>query len=1006
MKLDVLNVVSLALLIFSQPSFRHGLAYAQDCVQPQGVIAWWPFDETNGARAFDLAGDHTGGHIGGPSPASGLVGAALQFDGRDDFVAVPDSSSWEFGAQDFTIELWANFNTPGGSISHPSHILIGNDEGPFNVNKWFFALGGGFLSFHINSPTLGPKFFPFAPFSPKVGQWYHLAITRQAATFTIFINGLQVASAVNTDIIPNADAPLTIGQAEELGFMNGWLDEVTIYNRALSSAELRAIAAAGEAGKCKALSSLQVSQISPTGGGNAGLVTVVIRGSGFMKGTTVRLTEEGQTVVTGQATVVNTSSRIETTFDLRGQASRNLALEVLNPDGARALAQTPFMVENGGHPQMWVDISGRNMIRLGRENAFAISFGNTGNVDAWGSVLFVAVPKASATKLLPEPARTGVIDPEKVPEFIDSGDERLYSRLIDKVGAGETRQIFLTLSVSGGSGLAIKTWITPPFYLGGWPLPTKSAFSKLQGSTDDSPSEVDIYTDQFDAKYRKSIRDHLPEIHKEAIDEGFLTYPVTFVGAGIIALVFGAEITTAVGIAELATLGYGLVKAASSYKAVRQLTVVESDDPNTKVGPGGVLLGHWIQGGHGLSYMILFENLGNARAPAQKVTITDQLDMSRIEIESLELGPISFGNHWYMPLSKIDNLDATYDLRPEKNILVRLNAGLNKNTGLISWQLTSIDPSTGQPPEDPLAGFLPPNTNPPEGEGSVSFLVRPRSDLATGNEVRNKAVITFDTNQAISTTEWLNTIDNTLPTSRVLQLGVTQCASFPVRWSGEDSGSGIERFSVLVSEDGGGFNRWQNDTTATAGIFTGQYHKAYAFYSVARDRVGNLEVPPAQPDAFTRVGDDEAPIITPNNIPLTLWPPNHEYRTVKVSDLVAKVSDNCDSAIGIGEVLITQVSSDEPENGPSDSGANTRDDILIADDCKSVQLRAERDGSSNGRVYVVAVKLTDASGNVGNAKGLVTVPLSQGRGGAAVLGPGRVYTVTSKCGGATLSSSY
>ena len=113
--------------------------------------------------------------------------------------------------------------------------------------------GGGYLNFHINGPSIGPKFFPLVPFSPVVGQWYHLAVVRKGNVYTIYINGLPGGTEVNTDSIPNPDAPLTIGQAESLGFMNGRLDEVTIYNRALTQTELQSIVAADSAGKCKSL---------------------------------------------------------------------------------------------------------------------------------------------------------------------------------------------------------------------------------------------------------------------------------------------------------------------------------------------------------------------------------------------------------------------------------------------------------------------------------------------------------------------------------------------------------------------------------------------------------------------------------------------------------------------------------------------------------------------------------------------------------------------------------
>jgi hypothetical protein len=141
------------------------------------------------------------------------------------------------------------------------------------------------------------------------------------------------------------------------------------------------------------------------------------------------------------------------------------------------------------------------------------------------------------------------------------------------------------------------------------------------------------------------------------------------------------------------------------------------------------------------------------------------------------------------------------------------------------------------------------------------------------------------------------------------------------------------------------------------------------------------------------VNDTQAPDITTNAQAVTLWPPNHKYATVKVSDLVAGAVDNCDSGVGVGGVGITGVSSDEPDNGGGDG--NTANDIVIAADCKSVKLRSERMGNRNGRVYTVALKVTDASGNVGTAAATVTVPRSQN--GAAAVDDGPHHTVLSGC---------
>ena len=140
------------------------------------------------------------------------------------------------------------------------------------------------------------------------------------------------------------------------------------------------------------------------------------------------------------------------------------------------------------------------------------------------------------------------------------------------------------------------------------------------------------------------------------------------------------------------------------------------------------------------------------------------------------------------------------------------------------------------------------------------------------------------------------------------------------------------------------------------------------------------------------VTDDEAPTITTVGS-ASLWPPNHQYVTFNLSDLVTSVSDNCDSSIGVEDVVITTVTSDEPENTAGDG--NTLNDIVIAGDCQSVQLRSERIGSSNGRVYTITVQVTDSNGNTSTATIKVNVPHSQN--GSAAVDDGVHYTVAGLC---------
>ncbi len=111
--------------------------------------------------------------------------------------------------------------------------------------------------------------------------------------------------------------------------------------------------------------------------------------------------------------------------------------------------------------------------------------------------------------------------------------------------------------------------------------------------------------------------------------------------------------------------------------------------------------------------------------------------------------------------------------------------------------------------------------------------------------------------------------------------------------------------------------------------------------------------------------------------------------------MVLSATDNCDPNVNLNAVVIAQVTSDELQNAPGNSDGNTLNDIVIAANCKSVQLRAERDGNLNGRVYTVTLKVTDSSGNVTTAIRKVTVPLSPGAGAAVDSGP--MYTVNGSC---------
>ena len=135
------------------------------------------------------------------------------------------------------------------------------------------------------------------------------------------------------------------------------------------------------------------------------------------------------------------------------------------------------------------------------------------------------------------------------------------------------------------------------------------------------------------------------------------------------------------------------------------------------------------------------------------------------------------------------------------------------------------------------------------------------------------------------------------------------------------------------------------------------------------------------------VEDNEAPVFVALANPLVMWPPNHKYKTFDVSDFVVSVSDNC-SPLGTADVTISFVTSDEPEDVRGGGDGKTSNDMVIGSG--SIDLRAERQGGGNGRVYTIHLTVADENGNSSSASCQVTVP--HNKNGTAI-DDGSVYTV-------------
>ncbi len=282
-----------------------------------------------------------------------------------------------------------------------------------------------------------------------------------------------------------------------------------------------------------------------------------------------------------------------------------------------------------------------------------------------------------------------------------------------------------------------------------------------------------------------------------------------------------------------------------------------SIDPNYKSGPSGDgSASHYVRGTTSLAYVVGFENEPKATLPAAQVVVTDQLDPGKVDLSTLTLGAISFGTNLINLPAGTSSYSTTYHLN--SSLSVRIQGSLNVDTGLLKWTFTSIDPSTGLPPSDPTLGFLPPDSDGIIGQGSVIFNVMPAASLTTGTTITNMAKVVFDTNAAINTPAWLNTLDVDAPVSKVSVLPAHEItsgssAAFAVNWSGTDKGSGISTYDVYVSDNEGAFTLWQGGVSTTTANYTGTLGHSYGFYSIATDAAGNAEVVKTTAETTTTV---------------------------------------------------------------------------------------------------------------------------------------------------------
>jgi hypothetical protein len=226
-----------------------------------GLVAYYPFN----GNANDQT---TNANNGTPNNALltadklNQASSAYAFNGANAFISAPNKGYLTFpSGGDFSVSIWVALDSLPTSVVNPM-FFVGMDNGAGDYPKWILGYGplnlptaptGNYVSFITWGGTGVGYALASAEHIPVLGTWHSYLISKAGTNYTLYIDGqialratnymnnhgvLEVGVSGPSAIVSGITAPLTIGWTEGTSFVNGKIDDVRIYNRALSSSEV------------------------------------------------------------------------------------------------------------------------------------------------------------------------------------------------------------------------------------------------------------------------------------------------------------------------------------------------------------------------------------------------------------------------------------------------------------------------------------------------------------------------------------------------------------------------------------------------------------------------------------------------------------------------------------------------------------------------------------------------------------------------------------------------
>lgn len=217
--------------------------YSDAILATPGLVSYWRLNETSGTAAADLKATNAGTYVGSPTlNTAGLItdgDKAVTFNGTSQYIDVPSSASIQALVGPFTLESWVNVPT---TFSTNDRQIFSRDTGSTATSAWYMQVLAATKQVQVSLRwgTSTKTWNHSSTAAIQIGTTYHVVWSYDKVNSIIYINGVEDARVAHTDSAQNVTTALRIGAkgGTASSFFPGILDELAVYNQALSAATI------------------------------------------------------------------------------------------------------------------------------------------------------------------------------------------------------------------------------------------------------------------------------------------------------------------------------------------------------------------------------------------------------------------------------------------------------------------------------------------------------------------------------------------------------------------------------------------------------------------------------------------------------------------------------------------------------------------------------------------------------------------------------------------------